>query len=84
MCSNVGTPKIINFSFGTNGKLMILGVPIFKHFRVVQTNHGITVTKFIKCYLFKSTRNDQDPVVQSIVSLTSSLRGQLVKCFTLL
>ena len=23
----------------------------------------------------------QDPVVQSIVSLTSSLRGQLVKCF---
>ena len=27
---------------------------------------------------------DQDPVVQSIVSLTSSLRGQLVKCFTTL
>ena len=26
----------------------------------------------------------QDPVVQSIVSLTSSLRGQLVKCFTTL
>ena len=25
-----------------------------------------------------------DPVVQSIVSLTSSLRGQLVKCFTAL
>ena len=24
---------------------------------------------------------DQGPVVQSIVSLTSSLRGQLVKCF---
>ena len=24
----------------------------------------------------------QGPVVQSIVSLTSSLRGQLVKCFT--
>ena len=24
---------------------------------------------------------DLDPVVQSIVSLTSSLRGQLVKCF---
>ena len=28
--------------------------------------------------------NDQGPVVQSIVSLTSSLRGQLVKCFTAL
>ena len=24
---------------------------------------------------------DQGPVVQSIVSLTSSLRGQLIKCF---
>ena len=27
---------------------------------------------------------DLGPVVQSIVSLTSSLRGQLVKCFTTL
>ena len=35
MCSNIGTPKIINFPFGTNGKLMVLGVPIFKHFRVL-------------------------------------------------
>ena len=25
---------MINFPFGTNGKLMVLGVPIFKHFRV--------------------------------------------------
>ena len=25
--------------------------------------------------------HDQGPVVQSIVSLTSSLRGQLIKCF---
>ena len=35
MCSNIGTPKIINFPLGTNGKLMVLGVPIFKHFRVI-------------------------------------------------
>ena len=28
--------------------------------------------------------NNLGPVVQSIVSLTSSLRGQLVKCFTTL
>ena len=34
MCSNIGTPKIINFPFGTNGKLMVLGVPVFKPFRV--------------------------------------------------
>ena len=34
MCLNIGTPKNINFSFETNGKLMALGVPILKHFRV--------------------------------------------------
>ena len=27
---------------------------------------------------------DMDPVVQSMVSLVSSLRGQLIKCFTTL
>ena len=30
-CSSIGTPKIINFPFVPNGKLMILGVPIFEH-----------------------------------------------------
>ena len=34
------------------------------------------------CSCFKNKH--QGPVVQSIVSLTSSLRGQLVKCFTTL
>ena len=34
MSSNSGIPKNINFPFGTNGKLMVLGVPILKHFRV--------------------------------------------------
>ena len=34
MCLNSGTPKNINFSLETNGKLMALGVPILKHFRV--------------------------------------------------
>ena len=29
-----------------------------------------------------SMAKNQGPVVQSIASLTSSLRGQLVKCFT--
>ena len=32
----------------------------------------------------ESLANDLGPVVQSIVSLTSSLRGLLVKCFTTL
>ena len=30
-CLNIGTPKTINFPFVPNGKLMILGVPIFEH-----------------------------------------------------
>ena len=34
MCLSIGTSKIINFPFGTNGKLSFLGVPIFKHIRV--------------------------------------------------
>ena len=34
MCLNIGTPKTINFPFGTNEKLMVLGVPILKYFRV--------------------------------------------------
>ena len=34
MCLNTGTPKNINFSFEINGKLMALGVPILKHFRI--------------------------------------------------
>ena len=34
MCLNIGTPKNHHFSFGTNGKVVVLGVPILKHFRV--------------------------------------------------
>ena len=32
----LGPLKNINFPFETNGKLMILGVPILKHFRVLE------------------------------------------------
>ena len=31
MCLNFGTLKIINFPYGTNGKLIILGVSILTH-----------------------------------------------------
>ena len=41
MCSKGGTTKTINFPFGTNGKLMVLGVPILKHFRVVFIKHHL-------------------------------------------
>ena len=35
MCLNIGTPNNHHFPFGSNGKLVVLGVPILKHFRVV-------------------------------------------------
>ena len=34
MCSNTGTPNNHHFLFGTNRKVVVLGVPILKHFRV--------------------------------------------------
>ena len=46
MCSNIGTPKIINFPFGTNGKLIVLGVPILKHFRVLFSNFVLKFCHF--------------------------------------
>ena len=33
LCLNIGTPKYINFPFGTNGKLMYLGALILMYFR---------------------------------------------------
>ena len=32
---------MMNFPFGTNGKFIILGVPILKHIRVVPVLHSI-------------------------------------------
>ena len=37
----LGHLKTINFPFETNGKLMILGVPILKHVREITVNHFI-------------------------------------------
>ena len=36
MCLSIGTPNNHHFPFGTNGKVVVLGVPILKHFRVGQ------------------------------------------------
>ena len=33
-CSNIRTPDNPHFPFGTNGKVVVLGVPILKHFKV--------------------------------------------------
>ena len=38
MSSNIGTPNNHLFPFGTNGKIVVLGVPILKHFRVLHSH----------------------------------------------
>ena len=54
MCPNFGTPKIINFSFRTNGKmLLLLSGPILMHITVVKilqklTNQNPKLTSNIK------------------------------------
>ena len=45
MCSNIGTPNNHHFPFGTNGKVVVLGVPILKHFRVYVFYEAYTVKK---------------------------------------
>ena len=35
MCLNIGTPEIVNFPFGTNGKLLVLGVLVLKRIRMI-------------------------------------------------
>ena len=50
MWSYIGTPKNINFPFGTNGKLMVLGVPILQHFRVFSFVEVIFVIYHIVMY----------------------------------
>ena len=40
MCLNIGTPKNINFPFGTNGKSMVLGISVLKHITVYRDSWG--------------------------------------------
>ena len=39
MCLSIGMPNNHHFPFGTNGKVVVLGVPILKHFRVLKNCH---------------------------------------------
>ena len=48
MCSNIGTPSNHHFPFGTNGKVVMLGVTILKHFRgYVLKGSKLEVNKFV-------------------------------------
>ena len=41
MCLNIGTPNNHHFPFGINGKVVVFGVPILKHFRELSQNYQI-------------------------------------------
>ena len=62
MCLNFGTPKMMNFPFGTNGKSIILGVPIHKH----TTETDTTATE------------DQPSMSEKAFMLKSSTESELV------
>ena len=55
-----------------------------KHLRTAILNKLFFHLQVIRKVCFQLEKTVLGPVVQSIVSLTSSLRGQLVKCFTTL
>ena len=69
MCLNTEVPKTNLFSFVTNGKVMVLGVPILKHFRVLVDSHimgvfGMNQSDVTKFYLHAK-------LMDNINSLTS-------------
>ena len=43
---NIRTPNNHHFPFATNGKIVVLGVPILKHFRVISDNSPVTERYF--------------------------------------
>ena len=52
MYLNIGIPNNHHFPFGTNGKVVVLGVPILKHFRVnarekQDHSHGCLYEQFL-------------------------------------
>ena len=51
ICLNIGTPNNHHFPFGTNGKVVVLGVPILKHFRVLTWEKQYALQE--KCFLIK-------------------------------
>ena len=59
---NFRTPKIINFTFGTNGKFMFYGVPILKHFMVILDSLCRTLeTLSFDCFSQSIAKHDKIP-----------------------
>ena len=71
MCSNLGTPKTHRFPFGTNGKVVVLGVPILKHFRVAvfakKKIHFNKMDNFL--YLFQQSYQYYGRMIMPLVNM---------------
>ena len=50
MCFSIGTPKTVKFPFVPNGKLMVLGVPIFKHIRILSLSGPLVKMFAERCF----------------------------------
>ena len=52
MYLNIGTPNNYHFPFGTNGKVVVLGVPILKHSRYFLPNTDFnSINKYVYVYI---------------------------------
>ena len=67
MCLNIGTPNNHHFPFGTNEKVVVLGVPILKHFRVFEkSDHFVwssvdnSIVKLVVLKVFKKPFSAQN------------------------
>ena len=68
----------------TDARRRVCAVPYSGNVVTRIGTHTHTHTVSVLLWHYGVSLCDQSPVVQSIISLTSSLRGQLVKCFTIL
>ena len=54
---------MINFPFETNRKLMLVGVPILKHFRVYKNNYSKFVSfRYSDAFVYRSSNDVNDEV----------------------
>ena len=57
MCLNIGTSNNHHFPFGINRKVVVLGIPILKHFRVLE---NLKIDNYPEHYHMQQGQADQE------------------------